>query len=314
MTTDVSTYPVVLATDENYAPPCGIVMESLLRNTGTPARFQFFIFESNLKEETKSKLRHVAENHGAGIEIRSFDTSKFSQLPQDFTADAYTRLYAPRELQQFSRILYLDCDLLVQRDAEKLFEVDLEDHAIGAVPNGPAPFISAFNRKHGFSEEDNVFNSGVLLINPGRWTEENVGERVVSWVEENKTEVEFPDQEGINIILKDEIQPLNHQWNMEARHYREWWMGISEWWPQEAEGRNLIVHYTGARKPWRWGTLVPKQRAYHGYLKQTPFTEAGAMSRSRPLFNVSQVVGGLHFAGEVARVRLGDVRKQVFGS
>lgn len=314
MTADTTTYPVVLATDENYAAPCGVVMESLLQNTDTPAKFEFFVFESDLGGRTKDRLRHVAESHGAGIEIRSFDTSRFSQLPQDFTADAYTRLYAPRELQQFSRLLYLDCDLLVQRDAEKLFKVDLEDHTIGAVPNGPAPFISDFNRKYGFSEGDNVFNSGVLLINPGRWTEENAGERVVNWVEENKTEIEFPDQEGINIILKDEIRPLNHQWNMEARHYREWWMGISEWWPKEAEGRNLIMHYTGARKPWRWGTFVPKQRAYYSYLKETPFIDTGAMPTSGALFNVSQVLGGLHFFGEVARVRLGDFRRRLASS
>lgn len=313
MTAEMTTYPVVLATDENYAAPCGVVVESLLQNTDAPSRFAFFIFGSNLSAETKKKLRLVADRHGASLDVRSPNMERFTDLPlrEGFSADAYNKLYAPNELQEFERILYLDCDMLVERDVRSLFATDLGDHLAAAVPNGPAPFIAEFNEKHGFPGDAPVFNTGVLLIDPERWARDRVAERVAEWIANNTDQLIYRDQDGINVVLNGAIKSLPPQWNMEARHYREWWMGISDWWPREAGCMNLIIHYTGARKPWRWGTFVPKQRTYYRHLRRIPLSEGGAMSRSRALFSISQGVGWLYLAGEVARVRLGNLRKRV---
>jgi lipopolysaccharide biosynthesis glycosyltransferase len=286
-------------------------MESILQNTESPSQFSFFVFESGVEAETKAKFSQVAERHGAEVDVRRFDTSAFCHLPQDFSADAYTRLYAPDELKQFPRILYLDCDLLVERDVQELFEVDLEENIIGAVPNGPAPFIVEFNRRNGFPEDDHVFNSGVLLIDTQRWVQEAIGDRVVSWIEDHAEEVDFPDQEGINYVLKDRVKPLSATWNMEARHYREWWMGVSDWWSQKAEGEELIVHYTGHRKPWKQGTYVPRQRAYRAYLGDTPFSSSQWLGQSRAAFEGSRMRGGLRLMAEAGRVRIGKIKSEI---
>lgn len=305
--------PVVLATDENYAAPCAVVMESLLQNTPRPSSFLFFVFERNLEWKTKEDLRVVAEKHGAEVEMRSPDMSHLQDLPlrENFSVDAYNKLYAPNELQKFSRVLYLDCDVLVDRDVRPLFSVDLEGSAVAAVPNGPAPFIPEFNERHGFPKDNPVFNSGLLLIHPERWAEKKIAERVTNWISENQNRLIYRDQDGINVVLYDSIKTLCPQWNMEARHYREWWMDISDWWPRKAQDEELIVHYTGSRKPWKRWTYVPRQRAYREYLKATPFSSSRFIGRSRTSFEINRLGGGMRLVAEAGRVRFGKVKRRV---
>ncbi len=314
MTTETTTYPVVLATDENYAAPCGVVMESLLQNTDAPSKFAFFIFGSDLSVETQEKLWSVADCHGATIDVRTPNMERLNNLPlrEGFSADAYNKLYAPNELQEFEKVLYLDCDVLVERDVRSLFATDLGDHLAAAVPNGPAPFIAEFNKKHGFPSDAPVFNTGVLLVDPERWARERVAERVAEWIANNSDQLIYRDQDGINVVLNGAIKSLSPQWNMEARHYREWWMGISEWWPQEAEGRDLIVHYTGARKPWRQWVYVPRLRAYHSCLDRTPFSSQKSMSQSPLSSKIRRLVGWGQLLLEAGRVRAGRFKQRVF--
>jgi lipopolysaccharide biosynthesis glycosyltransferase len=284
-------------------------MESLLQNTRRPSSVFFFILGSDLGAQTREKLREVAEGHGADVEIRKPDMGHLRDLPlrEGFSADAYNKLYAPKELQDFSRVLYLDCDVLVERDVRPLLSVDLGGHPAAAVPNGPAPFISEFNEKHGFPEDTPVFNSGVLLIHPERWARENVAERVTRWISEHRDQLIYRDQDGINVILHGNVKPLSPQWNMEARHYREWWMGISDFWPREGEDEELIVHYTGALKPWRQWSYVPRQRAYRAYLEATPFSSSQWLSRSRIAFEVNRLGGGVQLAVSAGRMRVGTL-------
>ncbi|WP_103029516.1 glycosyltransferase family 8 protein [Salinibacter altiplanensis] len=312
MARNSSPLPVVLATDENYAAPCAVVMESLLQNTCRPSSFVFFILGSDLERETRDKLTAVGEGHGADIELRTPDMERLQELPlrEGFSADAYNKLFAPNELQEFSRVLYLDCDVLVERDVRPLFSVDLDGHTAAAVPNGPAPFIAEFNERHGFSEDDPVFNSGVLLIHPERWARKNVAERVARWISDNRDQLIYRDQDGINVILHGDIKSLSPQWNMEARHYREWWMGLSDWWSRKAKGKELVTHYTGSRKPWKRWTYVPRQRKYRTYLRATPFSSSEWMSRSRTTFEVSRLGGGIRLVISAGRLRTGRLVQQ----
>jgi lipopolysaccharide biosynthesis glycosyltransferase len=305
-------YPVVLATDENYAPPCAVVMESLLQNTADPSAVKFYVYGSELPDGSKRKLHGIARRHGAFAEIRTPDMSHLQDLPlrENFTADAYNKLFAPNDLQEHDRVLYLDGDILVERDVQPLFDVQLQECVAGAVPNGPAPFISEFNRRHGFPLGDPVFNTGVLLIDPEKWFKNRVAERVVEWIAENKRELIYRDQDGINVVLKGAIKSLEPHWNLEARHCREQWMGISARW-NRMEDDDVILHYTGSRKPWKRWVYAPRQRAYREYLEATPFSSSDFMARNRLEFELSRAVGGLRMMIEAARMRVGQLRQEV---
>ena len=302
----------MLATDENYAAPCAVVIESLLRNTADPSAIAIYVYGSNLTEQTQQRLKAVADRHDASLTIHQPDMSRLQDLPlrENFTADAYNKVLAPDDFSDQNRLLYLDCDLLVERDVQPLFEIDLGEKVAGAVPNGPAPFITEFNRRHGFPLDEPVFNTGVLLVDPEKWKERGVAEQVIRWIAKNEDRLIYRDQDGINAILKEHIKPLGSHWNVEARHYRDKWMGISERW-DEVEGDDVILHYTGPRKPWKRWVYVPRQRSYREYLEATPFSSSDFMARNRLEFELSRTVGGLRMMIEAAHMRAGQVRQEV---
>ncbi|MCS3668071.1 lipopolysaccharide biosynthesis glycosyltransferase [Salinibacter ruber] len=312
-----ATRSVILATDENYAAPCGVTMESLLQNTSAPSAVHFAIFGRDLHENTKAKLQEVAHGHGASIEIRSAEAERFEGLPviEVGSLDTFTRLYAPAEFASSECVLYIDCDVLVERDIGELFSMQLSEAVAAAVPHGPTPFVPAFREQHGFSANHPVFNAGVLVVNPRKWAEQDVPSRAVEWIEaQDDDDLFFPDQDAINILLEGQITPLAPQWNMEARYYREEWMGLSDWWTQKTKGENVIVHYTGPRKPWKRWVHVPRQWQYRAYLEATPFAESGLMTRFDAAFMVERAAGWLSMMTRVARVRAGQFSKTLRGT
>lgn len=307
-----STCPVILATDENYAAPCGVTMESLLQNTSTPSAIHFAIFGRELSTESTSRLRDVARGHGASIEIRSTDAERFQDLPviEVGSLDTFTRLYAPTELTQFDRVLYIDCDVLVERDVAELFSVGFEDAIAAAVPHGPTPFVPEFRELHGIPHERPVFNAGVLVVDPEKWAREDIANRAVEWIEgQDEDDLFFPDQDAINVLLGDQMKALSPQWNMEARYHREGWMGLSEWWDREADGEDLILHYTGPRKPWKRWVYVPRKRAYRDYVAATPFAKSDFMTRSDTIFELERTAAWMRMVLSVARVRGGEISR-----
>jgi lipopolysaccharide biosynthesis glycosyltransferase len=300
---------VILATDENYAAPCGVTMESLLQNTSAPSAVHFAIFGRDLRENTEAKLRKISQRHSATIEVRSTEAERFEGLPiiEVGSLDTFTRLYAPAELTSYDQALYIDCDVLVERDIGELFSMELTNAVAAAVPHGPTPFVSAFREQHGFSVDQPVFNAGVMMIDPQRWTEQKIASRAVKWIDaHDRDDLYFPDQDAINVLLTDEMKPLGPQWNMEARYHREEWMGISDWWSQN-DTENVVIHYTGPRKPWKRWVYVPRQWAYRAYLEDTPFAKSGLMTRSDAAFTLERAAAWLHMMMHVTRVRLGGL-------
>jgi lipopolysaccharide biosynthesis glycosyltransferase len=302
---------VILATDENYAAPCGVTMESLLQNTSAPSAVHFAIFGRELHEETGAKLREVAQGHGATAEIHSTETERFEGLPiiEVGSLDTFTRLYAPAEFSSYERVLYIDCDVLVERDIGELFSVDLNGAVAAAVPHGPTPFVSQFKEQHGLSADDPVFNAGVLAIDPQKWAAQNIARRAVDWIDtQDEDNLFFPDQDAINVVLEGQIKRLDPQWNLEARYHREEWMGLSDWWSKN-DDENVIVHYTGAHKPWKQWVYVPRQWTYRSYLEDTPFAESGFMTRSDGAFALERAAAWLRMMMRVARVRGGKLTR-----
>lgn len=143
------------------------------------------------------------------------------------------------------------------------------------MPQGPTPFVDEFNDIHGFSEGDEYFNAGVMLVDINKWSSGNIGDKTIDWISETDREkIIYNDQDAINVVLKDEIKPVEPVWNMEARYYWEQRMGISDWWKQNARDEDLVLHYTGSQNPGTSG-CVPRQWAYRSYLEDPPFAGSG---------------------------------------
>src|SRR5690606_12865198 len=79
------------------------------------------------------------------------------------------------------RAVYLDCDVMVRAPIEALWDIDMDNQPVAAVPDPSAWFFTGGRdlreKKEIFSASDAYFNSRVLLIDLKRWRSEEVWEK-----------------------------------------------------------------------------------------------------------------------------------------
>ena len=175
---------------------------------------------------------------------------------------------------RYRKVVYLDGDMRVDGDISVLFDLDLEGHAFAAAPDG---IISSdfggqwrpYLTRLGLDDTICYANAGLLVIDPVRWTTQNVSERVLTYLGGHVDACEQMDQSALNAVVRGAFQRLSPVWNMMS--------GI--WFdPNIAETVHPVVfHYSGAKKPWRPLTW-PYDRAvtelYREFFRDTPWPHA----------------------------------------
>ena len=73
----------------------------------------------------------------------------------------------PKIRGDLNRIIYLDADLLFNRDIQELWDIDINDYCLAAVPdlNVKKGYIWTYPTRGKVIEKSIYFNSGVLYMN-----------------------------------------------------------------------------------------------------------------------------------------------------
>ena len=139
--------------------------------------------------------------------------------PAHFSIATYARLLLP-ELMDVDSALYLDSDVLVQADPGLLMDAGRESGAaLAAVRDFGCPtFETALPDEVARTASGSVpyFNAGVLVMDLARWRRERLGEEIAAWLRDHPEEARFVDQDGINVVLANQIHELDPAWNVQT--------------------------------------------------------------------------------------------------
>lgn len=178
----------------------------------------------------------------------------------------YARLISADLFPEMDRAIYLDTDVVVNRDLSELLDMNLDGFPIGAVqdrftPVASHPLSILDWEKRGMSADDPFFNAGVLLIDYKKWREERIGERTLEFARANKEICVRWDQTALNILLYKKWKSLPTHWNYMV------YSNIEETW--ETSDKNF--HITGQPKQWDMAPRTNEvlQKMFFGYLDQT---------------------------------------------
>ena len=182
-----STYRIInvlCATDNNYAPYCGVMLTSFLENHKAFHTEVYIIVKNNMKEE--KRLKRLEERYDVKLNMVEFSfndvTSSFPIGNGGWTIEMYYRLFAPVLLpKDIDRVLYLDCDIIVDGDVSKMYFSEIKD--ISAIVTTDFMSIQAGNPKRlGYDERHGYFNSGMMLINIPYWREHDILRRSIKFI------------------------------------------------------------------------------------------------------------------------------------
>ena len=110
-----------------------------------------------------------------------------------YTPFAFLRLFATEIKNLPNKIIYLDTDIMINDNLQKLFDIDISNYELGVVKD----------RYGRFFINHNYFNSGMLLMNMEKLKQTNLFEKVKNTCLNRK--MAFPDQSALNKHCKNKL-------------------------------------------------------------------------------------------------------------
>ncbi|MBO7140285.1 MAG: glycosyltransferase family 8 protein [Prevotella sp.] len=276
---------IVCATDNNFVQHCCVMLVSVLMNNEDVT---VYLLTEGLTPDNERIISEEVTARGGKVHFCIVDPTVIDRFPMPAGAElahisraTYYRLLIPELLpREVGKVLYLDCDIVVNHSIADLWNIDLTGYALAAVPS------VGFGKEAvrlGYPMEYGYFNAGVTLINVDYFRQYDVSRKLMEYIASNYDHIKFHDQDTLNAVLYDQYLHLEAQWNMTPNVY-------DSDYPQHgdrvdgrmvndyaADKRNAlahkadptIVHFASHPKPWQRNCVHPLYHLYYDYAGQT---------------------------------------------
>lgn len=273
--------PVVFSTNEKYAPFADVCIESIYANSSKSCFYEITIFHTDLSAQTINKLKSKLYDN---ISVNCLDVSDLLANISDklyshsyFSKEMYYRILIPRCFKDYNKVIYLDCDMIVLGDIEKLYDIDLGDNMIGACRNLMHTQMHDYIINTLHINPINYFNSGMLVFNIKKCLE--LENRLWSIINSYGTLL-YPDQDLLNLVCENNVFYLDISWNwlfhlerLQSSKNKNLHLSEDDWQMYQATKPKInILHYTGDQKPWDYNAL-PMAEFFWKYASKSNFFE-----------------------------------------
>ena len=265
---------ICFATNDRYAPHAAALIASIMENKLPEDELSFHFFSDKTSPAVQNVFRQMSRQLGFQLTIYEMSDEQFADFPIfQGSRTPYFRLSMHRFLPAtLDKIVYLDCDMIVTTSLSELFSIDISGHYAAVV-------AEALKVPH-LPIEYPYFNSGMMILNLGKYRNENMEEVAIKFGHEHPDWVLFADQCILNYIFKGNVICLPLKWNMVFSHHDFEKILLSngrepyphtEYEIHEAVTNPSIIHYVWKPKPWQHDCTHPKKVFYWKYAKKTPF-------------------------------------------
>lgn len=284
---------VAFSSDRNYLPHAGAMVRTLVDHADPNRRYNLFYMHENIAVRDLELLQSIL--YGAPhINLHPINVGN------PFGANYRARHHAPTNatfnrfllfelLPDVNRLIYIDVDMVLKGDIAELFDVDMGEHQLAAVPDfimtrvlaakvvtkeASIPDLGQYLRdKLGMSDAqiNSYFNAGLMVLDFAKMDVPKVGRDLLDMVE--KTQYFFRDQDILNEYFKDSYLRLPARYNVFNSDIDEY-LDVPVDNHREALASKhdpFIIHFAAAHhKPWTY----PDVHFAHEYwtaLERTPF-------------------------------------------
>ena len=261
--------PIFFASDDAYIPFLAVTLQSLEQNADRNYHYDIKILNTdNISVENKSKV--LAEYSRDVFDIEFVDVSPYVEKISTklhtrdyYSKSTYYRLFIPTMYPELDKALYLDCDIVINDSISKLYETEIGDNYVGAIPDQSVKYLSDefkayVENRVGVEKYDKYFNAGILVMNLKKLREIGFEEIFIELLSQIKFNV-AQDQDYLNVICKGHITFIDETWNQ---------MPL----PVEIErpAKPKLIHYNLSFKPWRLDRILFEE-IFWNYARKTCF-------------------------------------------
>lgn len=267
---------IVLSTDDNYVMPTAVLMKSIAASN-PEAQIHYNIISAGLTQNAQDTLSRYLVNPSYSISFYTIDESYLKDCPirkgEHVSIATYFRLLLPTILpQEINKVLYIDGDVICLDSLKELWDTNLDNFSAAAVPDMRCNDIRVLNRLS-FKRDDDYFNAGVMLINLDWWRKNDIQNKSIKFISENRDICKFHDQDALNVVLHGTIQTLSIRFNLQEHFFEPFENQFIDRVylkdMEEAKVNATLIHYTGYKKPWHKECVNPLKSIWRHFYNLT---------------------------------------------
>lgn len=262
--------PVVLSANDKFAPYLDVMIQSVIANANPARQYDIIVLFNDISEKNQALISWGTQNHD-NFSIRFirvceyFDAEKLF-VDQHLSIETYYRLIIPEIMPDYCKILYLDCDMVVDHDVAELYDMELNGCIVGAARD--IDVAGQINLKQnnwecyaidelGLKSAYDYFQAGVLILDLSQLRKKISSDEMISLATSRSWRCH--DQDVLNIICKGRVHYIPQQWNtlMNWQESGRSRMEILKMAPRDlyeeyvaARKYPYVIHFAGYQKPW----------------------------------------------------------------
>lgn len=254
---------IVLAANHAYAEQVVTTIKSICYHNRS---IRFYLINSDFPNEWFKQLNKRLERYDSEIINCRVTSEQISRYKTDISYTVFLRYFISDFVKE-DKALYLDCDLVVTKNLDNLFETDLQDYPLAAVRD--------YGGRVYYGRE--MFNAGVLLINNRLWKQENMSQRLIDLTNEWHDKVDQADQSILNMLFENRWIEMGFDNNHVVIHkqFTDYELPAGQDYPG-------VIHYLSHRKPW-FDLAAQTYRDVWWYYHSLEWTELGKNHHLHPL-------------------------------
>jgi len=170
--------------DENYVLPTIVAIKSLKQNKDLDSAYKIHVLASDITEKSRKLLCSLAED-SIIIDILDLSQSEIirkCRIEGLHVSTAALYKFSIAELfPEIDKMLYLDGDVLIQKDLKELYKTNIENVYAAVVKDyKPTIYKPSQMEKLGVNHTA-YFNSGVMLLNLKKLREDNLKNKLLQY-------------------------------------------------------------------------------------------------------------------------------------
>lgn len=215
-------------------------------------------------ENHRGVRNHYHGDHGtvssASDNPRVLASKLQARSPKYISLLNHLRIYLPELFPSLNKVVFLDDDIVVQRDLSPLWEIDLEGKVNGAVETCRGEdnwvmskrFRTYFNFSHpvidrSLDPDECAWAYGMNVFDLEAWRKTNIRDTYHFWLKENLkaglTLWKFGTLPPALIAFRGHVHGIDPSWHMLG-------LGYQESTDIESVKKAAVIHYNGQCKPW----------------------------------------------------------------
>ncbi|EPS71758.1 hypothetical protein M569_02993, partial [Genlisea aurea] len=217
-------------------------------------------------ESDSGILKYYHGNHVSGANLsetttpRAFASRLLARSPTYISLLNHLRIYLPELFPSLDKVVFLDDDVVVQRDLSPLWEIDLNGKVNGAVETCRGDdqwvmskrFRNYFNFSHpliamNLNPDECAWAYGMNVFDLRAWRQTSIRDTYHGWVKENvKSNLSLWKLGSLPpalIAFRENVHPIDPSWHMLG-------LGYQKNSDIEKVKKAAVIHYNGQSKPW----------------------------------------------------------------